>query len=148
MNADLTTRTKGICQALVKRHLGHEASFFEVIWNAFWEVLGVARVEEIESPWAGEAPQEDSIKQLGAVGGQSDQALDTLFVIRAITDGENRQQFSVDAKQRAQYQRLANHNQQQRMTILKKLNIPTMHFSSHLPLLSQLKGQTLKGQQR
>jgi uncharacterized protein (DUF58 family) len=59
----------------------------------------------------------------------------------AITDGQNRQQFSIDAKQRAQYQTLANQNQQQRMMLLKKLNITTLHFSSHLPLLSQLKGQ-------
>lgn len=59
----------------------------------------------------------------------------------AITDGQIRQQFSIDAKQRAQYQRLAGHHQEQRMALLKKLKISTMHFSSHLPLLSQLRGQ-------
>lgn len=58
----------------------------------------------------------------------------------AVTDGEMRKQFSVGHQQRNQYHKTATQHQQQRMAVLKKLNISTLHFSSHLPLLSQLKG--------
>jgi uncharacterized protein (DUF58 family) len=58
----------------------------------------------------------------------------------AVTDGHVRRQFSIDASQRTSYQQSAATNQQQQMSVLKKLNITTHHFSSHLDLLSQLKG--------
>lgn len=57
----------------------------------------------------------------------------------AITDGYRRSQFIVDATKRAQYTSNYQQQQDQRLSVLKKLNIKTMHFSSHLPLLDQLK---------
>ena len=58
----------------------------------------------------------------------------------AITDGDSRHHFNLNQTNRAKYQQLATDNQDKRMAVLKKLNIRTLHFSSHLPLLSQLKG--------
>lgn len=61
----------------------------------------------------------------------------------AVTDGQQRTQFVVNETRRRQY--TANFERQQADTLgtLKKLNIKTMHFSSHLPLLDQLKQSNL-----
>jgi len=57
----------------------------------------------------------------------------------AVTDGQVRQQFMVNPKQRTEYQRNALNHQQQQLSLLQKLNIATLNFSSHLPLLPQIK---------
>ena len=61
----------------------------------------------------------------------------------AVSDGNDRRQFSLDTRQKQQYQLHAQQQQRQLMDDIKKLRIPVLHFSSHLPLLDQLKGQML-----
>jgi len=60
----------------------------------------------------------------------------------AITDGSERSQFVVTPTRRQQYSANYQHQQASRLHTLKKLNIKTLNFSSHLPLLDQLKPST------
>jgi len=57
----------------------------------------------------------------------------------AVTDGVDRTQFVINASRRAQYNDNYQRAQSSKLSTLKKLNIKTLHFSSHLPLLDQLK---------
>jgi len=57
----------------------------------------------------------------------------------AITDGHTRSEFFINEQRRLQYSQAYEKNQQLTLHTFKKLNIKTMHFSSHQPLLDQLK---------
>ncbi len=61
----------------------------------------------------------------------------------AVTDGLQRSQFVVNQARRKQYANNFEQHQANTLTILRKLNIRAMHFSSHLPLLEQLKQSNL-----
>jgi len=61
----------------------------------------------------------------------------------AVTDGVSRSQFVVNSARRKQYRANYRNAQDSRLSILKKLNIKTLHFSSHLTLLDQLKQPSL-----
>jgi len=58
----------------------------------------------------------------------------------AVTDGVSRRQFVVNSSQRSRYEHAGVTHQQHKMALLKKLKISTLHFSSHLTLLDQIKG--------
>ncbi|MDP2561735.1 DUF58 domain-containing protein [Psychrobium sp. 1_MG-2023] len=57
----------------------------------------------------------------------------------AVTDGEKRSEFMLNNKRREQYKQANKTQQQALFARLNKLNIKLMQFSSHLPLLEQLK---------
>ena len=57
----------------------------------------------------------------------------------AIDDGQQRSEFTLNKQTRAQYRQNNDLLQASRLKIFKKLNIKVTRFSSHLPLLEQIK---------
>lgn len=80
----LTEDVKAICETLVAVHIPREMDVFDAVWTAFWHALGVNTIEKLPVPiiWRTE---DNAITDLGAIGDQESQTLDSLYVIGALS---------------------------------------------------------------
>lgn len=75
---DTTHQLREICQALVRDHLEHERTLFDDTWRAFWQTVGHTSLEDLSDSLEWEPTADRPVVQLGAIGDQQSQVLDTL----------------------------------------------------------------------
>ena len=80
----LTVRLRTICEGLVSEHFPTESLLFPAVWDAVWHVLPASTIETLRATvqWRGES---GAVVDLGAVGESSQQVMDTLHIIAAMT---------------------------------------------------------------
>ena len=80
----LTDGLRTLCEALVDKHMPAESPLFSAVWDAVWRVLPASTIEALRErvQWQDESA---AIVDLGAVGDASQQVMDTLHVIAAMT---------------------------------------------------------------
>ncbi len=81
-----THQVREVCQALVRDHLEHERTFFDETWRAFWQMVGHTSLEDLSDSLAWEPTADRPVVQLGAIGDQQSQVLDTLYVIGGLVE--------------------------------------------------------------
>lgn len=71
---------KTLCREFVTAKLPHELGYFDSVWDAFWMALDCQNIEELplSLSWMDE---EEPIRALGAISGQQNQVVDSLYAI-------------------------------------------------------------------
>ncbi len=80
----VTENLRTLCESLVDQHFPAESPLFATVWDAVWRLLPASTIETLREriQWQGES---STIVDLGAVGDASQQVMDTLHVIAAMT---------------------------------------------------------------
>lgn len=69
-----------VCKTIIEDSITHEIDFFDDVWGAFWRSVGCDALEDLNS--IGIGPIRDMpVFNLGAIGQQEGQVLDTLYAI-------------------------------------------------------------------